>query len=127
MGFASAFYPPVVPVPGGGGKVGVEDRKQQMARQFIEAIPHSRALGMQLEEIGEGRIPFKGGYEAFEANRDRVSWAQWQGPAKPSADDLKSAKASSERLENGTSSIEVGVTTVLPRPMVTPRSAARGA
>ena len=55
MGFASAFYPPVVPVPGGGGKVGVEDRKQQMARQFIEAIPHSRALGMQLEEIGEGR------------------------------------------------------------------------
>ena len=59
------------------------------------------------EEIGEGRIPFKGGYEALEANRDRVSWAQWQGPAKPSADDLKSAKASSERLENGTSSIEV--------------------
>jgi len=55
VGFASAFYPPVVPVPGGGGKVGVEDRKQQMARQFIEAIPHSRALGMQLEEIGEGR------------------------------------------------------------------------
>ncbi|MFN4101372.1 MAG: PaaI family thioesterase [Pararhodobacter sp.] len=26
-----------------------------LAQRFIEAIPHSRALGMQLEEIGEGR------------------------------------------------------------------------
>ena len=25
------------------------------AQRFIEAIPHSRALGMQLEDIGEGR------------------------------------------------------------------------
>lgn len=58
------------------------------------------------EEIGEGRIPFKGGYLAFRANRERVSAAQWQGPPKPTADDYKSARASSERLENGTSSIE---------------------
>ncbi|MFP3384318.1 MULTISPECIES: PaaI family thioesterase [Tritonibacter] len=29
--------------------------KTQLARQFIEAIPHSRALGMELTEIGEGR------------------------------------------------------------------------
>jgi uncharacterized protein (TIGR00369 family) len=28
---------------------------QALARQFIEALPHSRALGMALEEIGEGR------------------------------------------------------------------------
>lgn len=26
-----------------------------IARQFIEALPHSRALGMELEGIGEGR------------------------------------------------------------------------
>lgn len=26
-----------------------------IARQFIEALPHSRALGMVLEQIGEGR------------------------------------------------------------------------
>ncbi|WP_134012104.1 PaaI family thioesterase [Litoreibacter halocynthiae] len=26
----------------------------KLARQFIEAIPHSRALGMRLEEIGDG-------------------------------------------------------------------------
>ena len=28
--------------------------KEQIARQFIEAIPHSRALGMRLVAIGEG-------------------------------------------------------------------------
>lgn len=27
----------------------------RIARQFIEAIPHSRALGMTLESLGEGR------------------------------------------------------------------------
>jgi lambda family phage portal protein len=59
------------------------------------------------EEIGEGRIPFKGGYQAFRANRNRVCMASWQGPAKPTADDLKSARASSERLKNGTSSIAI--------------------
>lgn len=59
------------------------------------------------EEIGEGRIPFKGGYRAFRANRTRVSAANWQGPAKPTADDHKAARASSERLENGTSSIAI--------------------
>jgi len=59
------------------------------------------------EEIGEGRIPFRGGYRAFRANRDRICTANWQGPAKPTADDLKSARASSERLENGTSSIAI--------------------
>ncbi len=59
------------------------------------------------EEIGEGRIPFKGGYRAFRANRSRVCLAGWQGPPKPTADDLKSAKASTERLKNGTSSVAI--------------------
>lgn len=54
-----------------------------------------------------GRIPFKGGYEAFKANRDRLFWTQWRGPAKPSADDQKSAKASTERMNNFTSSMEI--------------------
>ncbi|RVT82708.1 PaaI family thioesterase [Rhodobacteraceae bacterium CCMM004] len=30
------------------------DRLSAIARQFIEAIPHSRALGMELIEIGDG-------------------------------------------------------------------------
>lgn len=59
------------------------------------------------EEIGEGRIPFKGGYPAFAANREAVTWAQWQGPAKPTADDGKSAEAATERMLNGTSSVEI--------------------
>jgi uncharacterized protein (TIGR00369 family) len=29
--------------------------RSDIARQFIEAIPHSRALGMQVEDIGDGR------------------------------------------------------------------------
>lgn len=57
------------------------------------------------EEIGEERIAFKGGYALFLAHRDRVAWALWQGPAKPSADDLKSAKGASERLYNGTTTL----------------------
>jgi len=31
-----------------------EDRKAIIARQFIEAIPHARALGMHLTDIGDG-------------------------------------------------------------------------
>ncbi|MBY2911366.1 phage portal protein [Rhizobium leguminosarum] len=57
------------------------------------------------EEVFTGRIPFKGGYEAFAANRVRICWALWQGPAKPSADDGKAAKASSERIVNGTTTL----------------------
>ncbi|AVT76628.1 hypothetical protein RPPS3_25650 [Rhodopseudomonas palustris] len=57
------------------------------------------------EEIGEGRIALKGGYEAFRANREALVWALHQGPAKPTADDGKSAKASTERIYNGTSSL----------------------
>ncbi len=30
------------------------DDKLRIARQFIEAIPHSAALGMQVEELGDG-------------------------------------------------------------------------
>ncbi|MXU65389.1 PaaI family thioesterase [Oceanomicrobium pacificus] len=31
-----------------------DDQKAQIARQFINAIPHSRDLGMELHAIGEG-------------------------------------------------------------------------
>lgn len=32
----------------------MNDQKSRIAKQFIEAIPHSKALGMQLREIGDG-------------------------------------------------------------------------
>lgn len=31
-----------------------DEARHRIARQFIEAIPHSQALGMRLERIGEG-------------------------------------------------------------------------
>lgn len=38
--------------------------RADIARQFIEAIPHSRALGMEIEEIGEGRAVISMPYDA---------------------------------------------------------------
>jgi len=40
------------------------DRKAALARQFIEAIPHSRALGMVLSEIGDGVAEISMPYDA---------------------------------------------------------------
>ena len=51
--------------------------------------------------IGTGRIGFKGGYRAFAANRSRVTFAEWNGPAKPVADDYRAAMAKKVRLELG--------------------------
>lgn len=31
------------------------DQRRRIARQFIEAIPHARALGMRLDDLGPGR------------------------------------------------------------------------
>lgn len=41
-----------------------QDRKATLARQFIEAIPHSRALGMRLTEIGQGVAEIEMEYDA---------------------------------------------------------------
>lgn len=64
------------------------------------------------EQISEGLIPFKGGVEAYEANRDLVLWATCLGPSKPTADDLKAARAASERIFNGSSSLQVEASAV---------------
>ncbi|MEM1352409.1 MAG: PaaI family thioesterase [Pseudomonadota bacterium] len=37
--------------------------KTDIARQFIEAIPHSKALGMRLAEMGEGRAVIEMPYD----------------------------------------------------------------
>jgi lambda family phage portal protein len=85
-------------------------RRERTAAPICQAIYESWFD----EEVGERRIEVKGGYDLFQTHRDRFTWALWQGPAKPSADDLKSAKAASERIYNGTSSLafecaEIGV------------------
>lgn len=33
----------------------MDDQKRKLASQFIDALPHARALGMVLDQIGEGR------------------------------------------------------------------------
>lgn len=45
------------------------------------------------EEIAAGGLAFPGGYEAFLANRTAACRAEWFGAARPTADDLKKAKA----------------------------------
>lgn len=45
------------------------------------------------EEIEAGNIPFPGGLRGFLAHRAAACSADWRGPPKPTADDLKSAKA----------------------------------
>ena len=58
------------------------------------------------ESIAEGRIPLKGGYRAFLANRERVVAAEWQGPAQPSADPYKDALANKVELETGATTLQ---------------------
>lgn len=76
-------------------------RRERMAAPIAQAL-YENWLD---EEVGEGRIILRGGYETFRARQDSLTWALWQGPAKPTADDAKSAKASSERLYNGTTTL----------------------
>lgn len=78
-------------------------RRERIAAPFMQAI-YENWLD---EEIGSNRLFLKGGYDAFREHRDRIVWAQWRGPAQPTADDFKSARAATERLQNGTSSIEI--------------------
>ncbi|MCR9150192.1 MAG: PaaI family thioesterase [Rhodobacteraceae bacterium] len=40
------------------------EEKSKLARQFVEAIPHSRALGMELDDLGEGRAVLSMPYDA---------------------------------------------------------------
>lgn len=41
-----------------------DDARTRFARQFIEAIPHSRALGMELEQLGDGVAVISMPYDA---------------------------------------------------------------
>jgi lambda family phage portal protein len=45
------------------------------------------------EEIAKGLTEFPGGVEAYLAQRREVAVCDWRGPPKPTADDLKTAKA----------------------------------
>lgn len=76
-------------------------RRARIAIPFVQPI-YAAWLD---EEVATGRIAWPGGYAAFAANRAAACQAEWYGPAKPTADDLKTAKAQSERIANGTTSL----------------------
>lgn len=76
-------------------------RRKRIGVPFVQPI-YEQWLA---EEIFTGRIAFPGGYSEFLKCKSSVVKAKWNGPAKPSADDFKSAKGVTERLENGTSSL----------------------
>lgn len=78
-------------------------RRERLAAPMLQAVYESWFDEM----VGEGRIKLKVSYDVFAANREKFTWAQWQGPAAPTADDYKSERAVSERLANGTSSIAI--------------------
>jgi lambda family phage portal protein len=63
-------------------------------REHVAAPLYQVAYECWLEEmIDAGRVEFPGGIEAFTAQRAAASRAEWHGPARPQADDLKHAKA----------------------------------
>ncbi|HVR49316.1 MAG TPA: phage portal protein, partial [Pseudorhodoferax sp.] len=66
----------------------------QMRREAIPVRFKQAVYEAWLDEgIADGRLPFKGGYQAFVAHRNAACAADWRGPPKPAADDLKAAKA----------------------------------
>ncbi|WP_127900946.1 PaaI family thioesterase [Solirhodobacter olei] len=42
----------------------MEEQRQRIARQFVEAVPHAMALGMRLEAVGEGWAELSMPYDA---------------------------------------------------------------
>lgn len=66
-----------------------------MRRRNNLIVPFCRAVfeAWLEEEIGTGRLPFPGGYEAYLRNKAAASRTTWTGPARPQADDFKTARA----------------------------------
>jgi len=77
-------------------------RRERIAAPMAQAI-YENWLD---EQIGTGRIPFRGGYAAFAANRQRVVDTEWRGPSRPSADPYKDALAAKVGLETGQTTLQ---------------------
>lgn len=69
-------------------------RRKMIVGRFMQQV-YSAWLE---EEIESGRIPYKGGIEAFLVQRAIATRAFWRGPPRPTADELKAAKANEINL-----------------------------
>ena len=77
-------------------------RRQNIAGRFCQMVYEAWLE----EQIELGFIPFPNGIFGFMANRPAAVAANWRGPAKPQADDLKTAKAHQVYKEMGVMSDE---------------------
>lgn len=78
-----------------------------MRRRGNLIVPFSR-MGFNAwleEEVGTGRIPFNGGYQKFLEQRAAGIKTSWTGPARPQADDFKTARAYQVRKEMGSTTL----------------------
>lgn len=67
----------------------IKKRRNNICGKFMQMVYETWLE----EQIEEGFIPFPGGIFGFWASRPAAVIANWRGPAKPQADDLKTAKA----------------------------------
>jgi lambda family phage portal protein len=80
----------------------VERRRERIAAPFAQAI-YEAWLD---EQILRNRIPFKGGWRAFNAHRQEVVDTEWRGPSRPSADPYKDSLANKLDLETGVTTLQ---------------------
>lgn len=73
------------------------DRRNNLVARFLQPIYEAWLE----EEIESGRIKFPGGFQNFIALRSAGCRADWRGPPKPQADDLKTAKTHQVYREMG--------------------------
>ena len=78
-------------------------RRESLSAPFYQAVYDAWLE----EQVFKGWISFPRGYRNFLRVRGAATQAEWNGPAKPTADDLKSAKAMGERLERGVTSLAI--------------------
>ncbi|MBG6161475.1 lambda family phage portal protein [Labrenzia sp. EL_195] len=81
----------------------VVGRREDLVAPFYQAVYDAWLE----EQIFNRWIPFPGGYRNFLRVRAAATQADWNGPAKPTADDLKSAKSMGERLERGVTNLSI--------------------
>jgi lambda family phage portal protein len=77
-------------------------RRQNICARFLQMVYEA----WMEEQIEEGFLPFPSGLMGFLANRPAAVAANWRGPAKPQADDLKTAKGHEIYLNMGVISRE---------------------
>ena len=81
----------------------MEYRRRHIPGRFAQAVFEAWLE----EEVDAGRIPLDGGIDRFVACRTSLVRADWRGPPKPQADDVKAAKAHETRYRLGVMSQEM--------------------